>query len=67
MAWRDGGEAFEHPLEMGLVGKAAGVCDFRQWLPATQQASGMLDAAVEQIGVRGHVIVLAEGTDQVGR
>ena len=52
MAWRDGGEAFEHALEMRLVGKAAGVCDFRQRLPATQQTSGMLDTAVEQIGMR---------------
>ena len=51
---------------MGLIREAAGQGDLDQGLPLPEQGAGVADASIQQIGVGGHAVMVAEGAHEVG-
>ena len=56
----------EHSLKVRLIGKAQFISHIDNQAACLEPGPGVLDAQVNQIGMRRHVIALFEGADQVG-
>lgn len=61
-----GDQPLELALEVGLIGEARRQCHLDQGPSLSEQGSGLAYPLVEQVSVRGHAVMAAEYSHQVG-